>query len=168
MTRWEAASADQLREISGLIHDSYFDIDDVEHDAAAGTLSIAFAQRCDRPPLCDDPDWQRAPQPEFVRKTWRYTESRVPFMRGSLVVKQLESFTLDPAAGDAGMLLSVSHDEATGMLTIDGVSGALEARVRRVDVVAELAPDEVALYVRCRRGIVFGSMNPLWGWTPHG
>ena len=168
MSRWEATSTKQLEEISGLIHDSYFDLDDVEYDAAAGTLSVAFAQSQDWSPLSLDPAWHDAPQTEVLAKTRGYTEERVPFVRGLLVVTQVVSATLDSAAGEAAMLLGIGYEEAVRELTIEGVSGNLVARVKRLHVVAELQPNEIALYVRRRRGRIGESEVPLWGWTPDG
>ena len=166
MTTWNAESAEALAEISGVIHDAWFDADDVQYDAAAQTLCVPFAQEWDWPPLNEGPEWQKAPRPEFLRKTWRFTEERVPFMRGVLRVRHVTSFSADAGVGDAGMLLDVEHDPHAGKLTIHGVSGDLAALIVRIDVTAELRPDEVALYVSRRRGRLGSSHTPLWGWSP--
>jgi hypothetical protein len=156
MTRWKAESAQALGEISRVIHDAYFDADDVQYDPGAQTVCVPFAQQQDWASVEDAPEWQDAPQTEFVRKTWRYTEERVPFMRGELRATDVWSFIPDASAGDAGMLLSIDYDANAGKLTIRGVSGDLVAFVGRIDVTAELRPDQVALYVSRRRG-GFGS-----------
>jgi hypothetical protein len=87
-----------------------------------------------------------------VRKTWRYTEERVPFARGVLHVRHVTSFTAEPDAGDAGMLLGVRYDATERRVTIDGVSGDLTALVEQLDIAAELHPSEIALYVLRRHG----------------
>lgn len=162
MTTWTARSTRELREISAVIHDAYFEFDDVSHDPVARELSVPFAQQWDWPPLNSDPAWREAPRPALISKTWRYTEERVPFMRGALRVRAVQSVVLDPEAGDAAMLLGVEYDQTSRRLTIDGVSGNLAAVVERLQVTAELWPDDIALYVRRRRGPVGESETPLW------
>jgi len=41
---WIAQRVADLDEISGVIHDAWFDVDEVVHDRAAGTLTVPFAQ----------------------------------------------------------------------------------------------------------------------------
>ena len=63
------------------------------------------------------------------------------------------------------MLVGVEYDEASRQLTVRGASGNLRVVVERLHVTAELHPDEVAVYVRRRRGNLAGweSDVPLWG-----
>jgi hypothetical protein len=163
---WKAESPQELGEISRLVHDAYFDFDDVIYDAAAEFLTVPFLQEWEWPPLDQDPDWQDAPRTEVLGKTWRYTEQRVPFMRGSLHVMHVESVSLDSASGDAAMLRAICYDTTAGQLTIEGVSGDLTARVTRLQITAELRPDEIGLRVRRRVGFVGTSDTPLWNWPP--
>lgn len=159
MSAWRAQTADALDVISGVIHDALLDIDDVEHDAAAWTLTIPFAQ-----------DWGQAadaeevPEAELVAVTWRYREEKVPFMRGLLRIANVRGVELDRGIGDAAMLLGLRYDGDTSRLTIDGVSGDIVATVDRLDVTCELSRDEVAMYVRRRHSRLFGwtSEAPLW------
>ena len=162
MTEWNARSAADLAGISSLLHDAYFDFDDVAHDAVARVLSVPFAQERAGLPVDDDPAWRDAPRVDVVRKTWRYTEQRVPFVRGVLRVRQVESVALDAEAGDAATLLGLDYDETSRRLKVEGVSGDLIAVVARIDLTAELRPDEVALYVRRRRGRLGASDVPLF------
>ena len=166
MALWKAESVGDLPEISGVIHDAYFDADAVRYDAAARTVCIPFAQEWDSPPLDADPAWQAVPQPVFVRKAWRYTEERVAFMRGVLRVADVNAFSADAGAGDAGTLLGIAYDSLSGRLTIEGVSGDLAALIGRIDVTAELHPGEVGVFVLRRRGLFGSSERPLWGWSP--
>jgi hypothetical protein len=163
---WKAESGEALEEISGVIHDAYFDADAVEYEASAQTLRVPFAQGWDGLLLDKEPEWQQAPQPEVLRRTWRYTEERVPFMRGVIYVRHVESFVADAGAGDAGMLLGIDYDADTRKLRIGGVSGDLVALVGRIDVTAELRSDEFALYVSRRCGRLGVSERPLWGRSP--
>ena len=121
----------------------------------SGTLAVPFAQ---------EPECQGAPRTQFVRRTWWYTEERVPFMRGVLRVGHVVAVSWDQDAGDAAMLLGVSYDDSTRRLTVRGVSGDVTAVVERLDVTAELHPDDVALYVRRRRSHLLGAESdvPLW------
>jgi hypothetical protein len=153
---WKAQCAADLDEISGVVHDAWFDADELVHDRAAGTLAVPFAQ---------ESEWQGAPRTQFLRRTWRYTEERVPFMHGVLRVGHVVAVSQDENAGDAAMLLGVRYDESTRRVTVEGVSGSVTAVVERLDVTAELHPDEVALYVRRRRSHIFGAESdvPLWG-----
>jgi hypothetical protein len=160
VTVWRAHSAEALGEISGVIHDAYFDYDEVRYDPEAGVVRVPFGQAWDWPPLNEDPEWRDAPRTEFVRKTWRYTQERVPFMRGVLMIRQVQTFTPDARAGEAGMLLSLDHDAGSGKLTVNAVSGDLVAVVSSVDVEADLRPDEVALWVVRRRGRIGVSERP--------
>jgi hypothetical protein len=165
VTTWHAESTQDLAEIAGVIHDSWFDIDDVEHHATAQTLVIPFAQEWDGPPLRDDPEWRDAPKPEPTRTTWRYREEHVPFMRGVLRIAAVEAADIDRHAGDAAMLLDTRYDADTRLVTVEGVSGDLRARVQQLDVTAELV-NEVALVVRRRRGLLGGASDtPLWDWS---
>jgi hypothetical protein len=149
--------------VSGVIHDAYLEADEVQYDQAARLVSVPFAQEWgDWSPLDEDAGRRDAPRPEPMRKTWRHTEERVPFMRGLLQVRNVTSFSADQTVGDARMLLGIRYDAAAGRVTIDGVSGNLAALVDALDVTAQLRPDEVALYVR-RRHWWFGgsSQTPL-------
>jgi hypothetical protein len=162
VSTWNAESPEALQEVSGVIHDAYFDAGHVRYDHAARLLSVPFAQEWgDWWPLDEDAERHDAPRPEPVRKTWRYTEERVPFMRGLLRVRHVTSFTADAEAGDAGTLLGVRYDAATRRLTIDGVSGNLAATVENLEVTAELRSDEVALHVARRHGWLGSSSTPL-------
>ena len=65
--------------------------------------------------------------------------------------------------GDAGMLVGVSYDQAARRLIVEGVSGSLRASIERLGVTAELHADQVAVYVRRRRGLLGGIREtPLW------
>jgi hypothetical protein len=144
-----------LREAAGLVHDAFFQIEDVEHDQSSETLIIPFAQTWEWGAMLSDPAWRDAPRTEFVRKTWRYREERVPFMRGTLRIAAVQSYRVEEAMGDSGVLLDVRYDSDAGMVVVESVSGELHARVRRLDVAAELR-NELALYVRRRRGFLRG------------
>jgi len=123
---WKAKAVRDLDDISGVLHDAWFDIDDVAYDQAAGSVCIAFAQ-----------DWEQlseaegqgrdAPAAQFVRRTWRYTEERVPFARGDLRIEHVVAVRTDEAMGDAGMLVGVTYDQAARRLIVNGVSGSLTA-----------------------------------------
>src|SRR3954467_13664637 len=104
MTSWHADGPEALEAIGGGIHDAGVDIADVHHDEATRALAVPFAQEWGWGPMLDDPDWRHAPKPELLKTTWRYREERVPFMRGTLRIAEIESCTLDPRAGDAAML----------------------------------------------------------------
>jgi hypothetical protein len=164
VTVWTAASADELEVISGVIHDSWFFSDEVAYDRAARRLVIPFAQEWDWPPLRDSPEWQHAPRATVVRRTWRYTEERVPFMSGELCIGQVTAVSQDEGIGDAAMLLRVVYEAARRLITVEGVSGDITANVERLDVRAELRADRVALHVRRRRGRLFRGESdvPLW------
>ena len=142
---WRAVAPEGLPEVSSVVHDAYFDADSVEYDRGRRVLSVPFAQEWWEPAEDD-------PRPELVRKTWRYREERVPFVHGVLHVRHVTSFTAEPDAGDAGMLLGVRYDANERRVTIDGVSGDLTALVDELDVAAELHPGEVARYVLRRYG----------------
>lgn len=162
MPTWTAERVAELEEISGIVHDAWFEVDEVVDDRVDGTLTIAFAQE----PWQLDADEQSrdAPQPEFLRRTWRYEEQRVPFIRGVLRVRYVVAISADEGFGDAAMLLGTSYDEATQRLTVQGVSGNLTAVVERLGVTVEILPDEVALYIRRRRSRLTGAESdvPLW------
>jgi len=161
VTTWHAETPDGLEEVSGVIHDAWFDIDGVRYDETTQVLIIPFAQEGGWGPMLDDPAWRDAPKPELVRTSWRYRDERVPFVRGTLRITAVESVTLDQGAGDAAMLLELLYDSATRRLTVEGVSGDLVARVHRLDVTAELV-NEVALYVRRRHGLLGVSDSAEW------
>jgi len=144
VAHWKAESTQELEEISSLVHDAYFDIDAVEYDEAAGALLVPFAQA--------GPEDGRA----------RSGDERVPFMRGRLVVSDVEAVDLDRAPGDAAMLVYVRYDAAGGVVTVEGVSGDLVVRVSRLHVTAEVHPEQIALYVRRRHGPMGTSEVPYW------
>ncbi len=153
MTTWHADSTRALEEIGALIHDAWFDIDDVRHDQEQHALIVPFAQQWDE----DD-----APTPELIKRTWRYREERVPLMRGTLRIEAVVSVEVDRDAGDAGMLVGLRYDERERKVTMEGISGDLHARVERLEVTAELVK-EVAMYVRRRQGLLGESEEP---WSP--
>jgi hypothetical protein len=55
VTTWHAETLHGLEEFAGVIHDAWFDIDDVRHDKATHALIIPFAQEWDYGPTLDDP-----------------------------------------------------------------------------------------------------------------
>ena len=61
--------------------------------------------------------------------------------------------------GDAAMLLGLEYDEGGRAVTVAGVSGYMTVTVEKLDVTAELHPDQVALYVRRRRGRLIGVVS---------
>jgi hypothetical protein len=144
VTTWHAATSDALEEVGAVIHDAWFDIDDVRHEAMQ-MLVVPFAQEWEWGPMLDDPAWRKAAKPQFVKTTRRYREERVPFMRGSLRIAAVESVSIDRGAGDAAMLLGVRYDRAARTVTVEGVSGDLAARVDRLDVTAELV-NEISIW----------------------
>lgn len=152
MAVWKADAPEGLAALARVVHDAYFDSGEVRYDSQARTLLVPFAQEWEGLQLGQDPEWARAPRPEILRRTWRYTEALVPFMRGTLQLEGVESFSADPAAGEAGMLLGLEYDDALSLLVVTGVSGDITAVVDRVAATAELRPNEVALRVRRRRG----------------
>jgi hypothetical protein len=160
VTTWAAESIEALEELSGVIHDAYFDADDVRYDGAARVLRVPFAQEW--PAINEREGRSGGQQPKSVPRSWRRKEKRVPFMRGLVSVAHVDSFAPDESAGDAGILLGISYDADARRLTIEGVSGVLAALVERIDVTVELREDEVALYVVRRRGLLGGSEKPLW------
>ena len=153
MTTWHAGTAQGLAEIGGVIHDAWFDIDGVRHDEATQMLIVPFAQQGPWGPMLDDPTWRDAPKPTLLKRTWRYREERVPFMRGTLRVGAVESVAIDPDAGDAGMLLGIRFDAGKQTVIVETASGQLAARIHRLDVNADLV-NEVARYVRRRYGLL--------------
>jgi hypothetical protein len=155
VTTWHAESASDLADIAGLIHDAWFDVEDVAHDVETRTLVIPFAQEWDWGPMREDPAWRDAPKPELTKTTWRYREERVPFVRGTLRIADVESVAIDASAGDAAMLLGIRYDTTTDCVTVEGVSGNLSAHVQRLNVSAELRT-EIAHYVRRRHGLLGG------------
>jgi hypothetical protein len=162
VTTWHAEFADDLAELGGVVHDAWFDIDGVVHDEACQTLVIPFAQEWEWGPMLEDPAWPDAPKPELTRTTWRYREERVPFMRGTLRIADVESVAIDKGARDAAMLLGIRYDSTTRSITVEGVSGNLLVRVQRLHVTVEFLP-EVVLYVRRRHGRFGGASDvPLW------
>jgi hypothetical protein len=56
---------------------------------------IPFAQEWEWSPLIASLEWQDAPRTTIVRRTWRYTEKRVPFMRGELRVRGARAVSQD-------------------------------------------------------------------------
>src|SRR3954464_794497 len=103
--------------------------------------------------------------PSCSRRRGATREERVPFMRGTLRIAEIESCTLDPRAGDAATLTDLRYDAIARIVTVEGVSGDVVAQVHRLDVTAELVT-EVALWVRRRRGLVGVPENPLGGRAP--
>lgn len=161
MTTYRADSPAGLREISGVVHDAWFDFDDVRYDSAERTLVVPFAQEWPAS-LRDDPEWRDAPEPEVVRTTRRFREERVPFMAGMLQIGEAEAVELDPNSGDSGAVNLVRYSGRRRTVVVDCVSGDLQARVSRIDVTAEIV-NEVALYVRRRTGLLGAcSENPIW------
>lgn len=152
VTTWAATSGEALEKISGLVGDARFDADRAVHNEESGVLSLPFAQEWEWSPLTEDPEWENAPRAEIVRRTWRYRDERVPFMRGMLVVRHVEVFINDPKASDAGILTGIIYDPVNRRLTLSGASGDLIAVVSALDVAAELRPDDVALTVLRRCG----------------
>ncbi len=87
-------------------------------------------------------------------------------MRRVLRIAAVEAADVDDGAGagDAAMLIDARYDADTGLVTVEGISGDLKARVQRLDVTAELI-NEVALMVRRRNGLLgLESDKPLWDW----
>ena len=164
VSSWRAESAQDLAQAGGVIADSWFDVNDVVHDEDTRTLTLRFAQDWDWSPIRDEAEWADAPRPEPIRRTWRYREEHVSFMRGTLHIGTVDAVDTDPTFGDSAMLLRVDYDDDddAGILTVRSVSGNLNARVERVDVSIELVND-VALLVRRRHGFFGGiSEMPLW------
>lgn len=163
MSEWSATTEAELVEISGVIHDSWFDSEMTAYDEAAKTVTVEFGQTWEWSPLQSAPEWHGAPATEVVRQTWRYTEERVPFMRGVLRIHHVLSLSSEPEWGDARMLSTVTYDETSGCVDVVGVSGNLTAVVSALQVTTELMPQEVAFFVRRRRGLFGGaSEKPLW------
>jgi hypothetical protein len=162
MPTWTAESVPELDEISGVVHDAWFDVDEVVRDRAAGTVTVPFAQ--DPGQFDADEQCRDDPRPQLLRRTWRYTEERVPFIRGVLRVGHVVALSEDDEFGDAAMLLGTSYDEATRRVTVRAASGNVTAVVERLGVTVEIHPHEVALYVRRRRSRLSGAESdvPLW------
>jgi hypothetical protein len=158
---WHAQSPEALRDVSAVIHDAYLDVDEVHYDQAGRCIRIPFAQDWGRL-VNDDEPAQAGPRAELTRRTWRYVETRVPFVRGVLCVRHVSSFAADANAGDASMLLGIRYDAGAGRVTIDGASGDLTALVDQLDVAAEVRPEEIAAHVLRRHGRIGSSETPLW------
>jgi hypothetical protein len=150
VTTWHADTPEALNEVAGVIHDAWFDIDDVRHDAGTQTLIVPFAQEWDWGPMLDDPAWRDAARPQVVTRIGPYRKERVPLMRGVLRIGAVESVAIDEGAGDAAMLEELRYDSAARTVTVEGISGDLRARVHRLDVTAELG-SEVSRWVHRRR-----------------
>ena len=164
MSAWHARTAGELDAINGVVHDAWFDFDDVEHDRDARTLTIPFAQ--DWFQVSDDA--QDGPSPELVAVTWRYRDVRVPYPRGVLRIGNVRGVEQDGAIGDAGMLFRLEHDARAGRITVHGASGALVAEVDELDLACEVDPKVIALVVQRRYSRLFGtsSEKPLWDSAP--
>jgi hypothetical protein len=146
-----AATPEQLKEIGGSVHDAYFEHEKVVFDEGARTVTVPFAQEGGR--------WLELsnavlPEPEFLKKTWRYEEYRVPFLRCEVVVRAARSVDLGPEDTliDPGMLDHIEYDSAAAQVLIRTVTGpqiTVQVDSVQVDVVIT---DTVALHVRRKQG----------------
>lgn len=102
-----ASTPQELRAVSGAIHDAYFDPDEVVFDESAGQLLVPFAQEAG--------PWWEPPPKQLIRRTRLFSEYRVPFMSGTLKVHHVTAVECDEGWGDMGML--------TGSTTTHGGGG---------------------------------------------
>lgn len=126
---------DALDEISGEIHDSYFDIEDVDFDAAQRVLTIPFRRwsyeearliRGD-PPVTG---WRKL-FGEGTTKSWE-----APWYRWNLRIREADSYRLEDGArvGD-GDFHKISYDLVRNSVIIEGnLPVTIEARVRTLVV----------------------------------
>jgi hypothetical protein len=63
VTTWHAESPTDLSEIAGVVHDAWFDIDDVAHGESDRTLVVPFAQDGTWGSMREDPARRRAARP---------------------------------------------------------------------------------------------------------
>ena len=141
-TTLSATTADELEPITIAVHDSYFEPDDVVHDLTAGTFMIPFAQEAVQ--------WEdeSLPQPVELRRTWLFTEERVPFMAAELTIHHVTSVEDDDWL-DFPMLVAVRYDERRGTVEVSTTSGRLKLAVERLHVTARTG-HEVVKNVRRR------------------
>jgi hypothetical protein len=157
--RLRATTPEELEEVAGCVHDAYFEHEQVVFDEAACTVTVPFVQ--------EGGEWLELPhaslpEPEVLRKTWRYKEYRVPFLRCEVVVHSARSVHLGPkdTFPDPGMLDYIEYDSAGAQVLIRAVTGP-EISVQVDSLQLEMViTDAVALNVRRRRGWVGVSDTP--------
>ncbi len=126
---------DTLGEISGEIHDSYFDIEDVEFDAANSVLTIPFRRWSDEEArlVGEDPPatgWRRL-FATVLEKSWE-----APWYRWILRIHHANSYELrDGARIGGGDFHEISYDPARNLVIVDGnLPVTIEARVQALAV----------------------------------
>lgn len=127
-----ARSEGELRLLSGLLHDAYFE--DAEYDEDAHVVRVRFAQ-----------EWDTAPLP----RSWRRTEARVPFLRCTLTIRDARAFTPSEHIWSSGMLSGLRFER--GRILVEDGSGESAVTVGEIDVEAEVDTTDVAFHVLRRR-----------------
>jgi hypothetical protein len=158
-----ATTPNELKDLSGCVHDAYFEHEQVVFDEATRTVTVPFAQEGGQwVELADS----QLPEPELLRekKWWRSAVYRVPLLRCEVVVHKARSVDVGPedAPLDPGMLDHIEYDSGSGSIMFRTVTGPqITARVHslRVDIAVT---DAVALHVRRRHGL-FGIITDRIG-----
>jgi hypothetical protein len=138
-----ATAPGQLDPMMDWVHDAYFEHEDLEYDAVEGVVTVEFAQ--ERGPH------EQLPGSELLRRTWRYRELRVPFLRCRLSIRCVTGVEKDESRFDQpGMLLGIEFDG--GHVKLAAVTGpAVSMAVTGLDVELNVT-DEVMSWVRRREG----------------
>lgn len=114
-----ATTPGQLDDIP--IHDAWFDVDSLTHDADARTLTVLFAQDPYQTPDALQPHPDEPPealQPQLVRKHGRSTQYRVPMVGWRLTVFHVREVQAKEGWAAMGMLTDLSFNAARSQLTI--------------------------------------------------
>ena len=141
---WSRLAEDErsLREISGAVHDAYFDSAAIEHSAEEGTVTIPFHQE----------GWSDGPGADsrLVAETWRFREYRVAFFHGTLTVRHVRTVAQPEGWDHSGMLLGVHFKSAASEVRVCAVD-CLRLTVDALHVAVAIS-ENVAGYVRRRSG----------------
>jgi hypothetical protein len=126
-----------LDQVTGEIHDWYFDVQDVVFDQPLRRVTIPFRRwDADRArPISDA-------SPSLLRRLWRFargTQWEAPWQRWVLTVEEAVSCeVVDMAQVGSADFNEVRHDETAGLLEIEGnIPVTIKILVRRVNVSVE-------------------------------
>lgn len=142
MRTFVATTPDEVVGISRVIHDAWFQRDDVVHLRNGRQIVLPFQQEARA--------WGGESDFKVLRETWRYKEYRVPFHLGTLTIRHVDMVDVDESWAQMDMLEALDYDETKHEVTLVAF-GLLRARVARLEVDAEITPT-VAGYVRRRIG----------------
>jgi hypothetical protein len=129
--RLAATDPDALPEISGWLHDAYFDTANLTFDERDGTVTILLEQE----PL---EHHQQLPSPEHIRKTALYDEFAMPYLRCILRIAGASSLRLPEDAELLSMLLGLRYDPAGRVRVQVDTAEWIDIAVDHLDVELEI------------------------------